>query len=143
MSEDLKWVGTFKTSGYRYRMETPGSSVITKNKIPLNIVNIISIHDVTEYGTILKLELFFDGLLFETTLGHIKVIRNCCGKIITKYLEFVRSIDDNGVSQFFTLKRDKNGYVQEYEYNYIEAGYSKSNPEQKPTISIGNFKRIS
>ncbi len=74
-------------------------------------------------------------------MGHIKVIRNCCGKIITKYLEFVDS-SDNGIDQWYVLKRDKNGYVQEYSVNYIEAGFSATNPEQKPTISIKKAKRV-
>ena len=57
----------------------------------------VNIHEVTEFGTILT----------ETTLGHIKVIRNCCGKIITKCLEFVDDTD-SGVDQWYVLKKDKN-----------------------------------
>jgi len=81
-------------------------------------------------------------VLTETTLGHIKVIRNCCGKIITKCLEFVDDTD-SGVDQWYVLKRDKNGFVQEYSINYIEAGFSATNPKQIPTISIKKAKRVS
>jgi len=102
---------------------------------------IISIHEVTEYGTILKQERFLDGVLAETTIGHIKVIRNCCGKVITKLLEFVDD-DDSGLDQWYVLKRDKNGYVQEYSINYVESGYSATNPSQIPTISIKKAKRV-
>ena len=80
-------------------------------------------------------------MLIETTLGHIKVIRNCCGKIITKCLEFLET-SDNGVMQWYILKKDKNSYVQEYSVNYIEAGFDTSNPEQKPTIGLTKAKRV-
>jgi hypothetical protein len=139
MIDDSKWVGTFESTGLKFTIETPGSSVITKKPIVEKYV--VSIHEVTEFGTILKQERYLDGILTETTLGHIKVIRNCCGKIITKCLEFVDDTD-NGVDQWYVLKRDKNGYVQEYSINYIEAGFSATNPKQIPTISIKKAKRV-
>ena len=139
MIDDSKWVGTFESTGLKFTIETPGSSVITKKPIVERFV--VSIHEVTEYGTILKQERYLDGVLTETTLGHIKVIRNCCGKIITKCLEFVDDTD-NGVDQWYTIKRDKNGFVQEYSINYIEAGFDTSNPEQKPTIGLTKAKRV-
>ena len=139
MIDDSKWVGTFESTGLKFTIETPGSSVITKT--PIVDKFIVSIHEVTEFGTILKQERYLDGILTETTLGHIKVIRNCCGKIITKCLEFVDDTD-NGVDQWYVLKRDKNGYVQEYSINYIEAGFSATNPKQIPTISIKKAKRV-
>lgn len=139
MIDDSKWVGTFESTGLKFTIETPGSSVITKT--PIVDKFIVSIHEVTEFGTILKQERYLDGVLEETTLGHIKVIRNCCGKIITKCLEFVDDTD-NGVDQWYVLKRDKNGYVQEYSINYIEAGFSATNPKQIPTISIKKAKRV-
>ena len=139
MIDDSNWVGTFESTGLKFTIETPGSSVITKT--PIVDKFIVSIHEVTEFGTILKQERYLDGILTETTLGHIKVIRNCCGKIITKCLEFVDDTD-NGVDQWYVLKRDKNGYVQEYSINYIEAGFSATNPKQIPTISIKNAKRV-
>ena len=123
----------------KFTIETPGSSVITKTPILDRFV--LSIHEVTEFGTILKQERYLDGVLTETTLGHIKVIRNCCGKVITKCLEFIDDTD-NGVDQWYVLKRDKNGYVQEYSINYIEAGFSATNPKQIPTISIKKAKRV-
>ena len=139
MIDDSKWVGTFESTGLKFTIETPGSSVITKT--PIVDKFIVSIHEVTEFGTILKQERYLDGILTETTLGHIKVIRNCCGKIITKCLEFVDDTD-NGVDQWYVLKRDKNGFVQEYSINYIEAGFSATNPKQIPTISIKKAKRV-
>jgi hypothetical protein len=139
MIDDSKWIGTFESTGLKFTIETPGSSVITKKPIVERFV--VSIHEVTEYGTILKQERFLDGVLTETTLGHIKVIRNCCGKIITKLLEFVDDID-SGVDQWYVLKRDKNGFVKEYSINYIEAGFSSTNPKQIPTISIKKAKRV-
>jgi hypothetical protein len=139
MIDDSKWVGTFESNGLKFTIETPGSSIITKK--PIFDKFIVSIHEVTEFGTILKQERYLDGILTETTLGHIKVIRNCCGKIITKCLEFVDDTD-NGVDQWYVLKRDKNGYVQEYSINYIEAGFSATNPKQIPTISIKKAKRV-
>jgi hypothetical protein len=139
MIDDSKWVGTFESKGLKFTIETPGSSVITKTPIVEKFV--VSIHEVTEFGTILKQERFLDGVLTETTLGHIKVIRNCCGKIITKCLEFVDDTD-SGVDQWYVFKRDKNGYVQEYSINYIEAGFSATNPKQIPTISIKKAKRV-
>jgi hypothetical protein len=139
MIDDSKWVGTFESTGFKFTIETPGSSVITKKPIVERFV--VSIHEVTEFGTILKQERFLDGVLTETTLGHIKVIRNCCGKIITKCLEFVDDTD-SGVDQWYTIKRDKNGFVQEYSINYIEAGFSAINPKQLPTISIKKAKRV-
>jgi hypothetical protein len=139
MIDDSKWVGTFESTGLKFTIETPGSSVITKKPIVERFV--VSIHEVTEFGTILKQERFLDGVLTETTLGHIKVIRNCCGKIITKLLEFVDDTD-SGVDQWYVLKRDKNGFVKEYSINYIEAGFSEINPKQIPTISIKKAKRI-
>ena len=102
---------------------------------------VVSIHEVTEYGTILKQEQYLYGVLTETTLGHIKVIRNCCGKIITKCLEFVDD-KDSGFDQWYVLKRDKNEFVQEYSINYIESGNSAINPSQIPTISIKKAKRL-
>jgi hypothetical protein len=39
---------------------------------------VISIHEVTEFGSILKKEQFLDGVLKEKILGHIKIIRDCC-----------------------------------------------------------------
>jgi hypothetical protein len=139
MIDDSKWVGTFESTGLKFTIETPSSSVITKTQIVDKFI--VSIHEVTEFGTILKQERYLDGVLEETTLGHIKVIRNCCGKIITKALEFVDDTD-NGVDQWYVLKRDKNGYVQEYSINYIEAGFSATNPKQIPTISIKKAKRV-
>jgi hypothetical protein len=139
MIDDSKWVGTFESKGVKFTIETPGSSVITKKTIVERFV--VSIHEVTEFGTILKQERYLDGVLTETTLGHIKVIRNCCGKIITKCLEFVDDTD-SGVDQWYVLKRDKNGLVQEYSINYIEAGFSATNPKQIPTISIKKAKRV-
>ena len=139
MTGDSKWVGTFESNGLKFTIETPGSSVIKKTPIVERFV--VSIHEVTEFGTILKQERYLDGVLTETTLGHIKVIRNCCGKIITKCLEFVDDTD-NGVDQWYVLKRDKNGFVQEYSINYIEAGFSATNPKQIPTISIKKAKRV-
>jgi hypothetical protein len=130
---------TFESTGLKFTIETPGSSVITKKPIVERYV--VSIHEVTEYGTILKQERYIDGLLTEITIGHIKVIRNCCGKIIAKFLEFV---DDtyNGVYQWYIVKRDKNGFVKEYSINYIEAGFSATNPKQTPTITISTAKRV-
>jgi hypothetical protein len=139
MIDDSKWVGTFESNGLKFTIETPGSSVITKT--PIVEMFVVSIHEVTEFGTILKQERYLDGVLTETTLGHIKVIRNCCGKIITKCLEFVDDTD-SGVDQWYVLKRDKNGFVQEYSINYIEAGFSATNPKQIPTISIKKAKRV-
>jgi hypothetical protein len=139
MIDDSKWVGTFESTGLKFTIETPGSSVIKKTPVVERFV--VSIHEVTEFGTILKQERYLDGVLTETTLGHIKIIRNCCGKIITKCLEFVDDTD-NGVDQWYVLKRDKNGYVQEYSINYIEAGFSATNPKQIPTISIKKAKRV-
>jgi len=139
MIDDSKWVGTFESTGLKFTIETPGSSVITKKPIVERFV--VSIHEVTEFGTILKQERYLDGVLTETTLGHIKIIRNCCGKIITKCLEFVDDTD-SGVDQWYVLKRDKNGFVQEYSINYIEAGFSSTNPKQIPTISIKKAKRV-
>lgn len=139
MTEDSKWVGTFEATGFRYRIETPGSSVITKT--PLATKYVISVFDKTVYGTILKQERYEDGKLVETTLGHIKVIRDCCGKIITKCLEFVDDAD-NGVDQWYVVKRDKDGFVKEYSISYIEAGFSATNPEQKPTINLRGAKRV-
>jgi hypothetical protein len=140
MIDDSKWVGTFESTGLKFTIETPGSSVITK-KLIVDERRVVSIHEVTEYGTILKQERYLDGVLTETTLGHIKVIRNCCGKVITKLLEFVDGTD-NGSDQWYTLKRDKNGFVQEYSINYIESGISATNPKQIPTISIKKAKRV-
>jgi len=77
----------------------------------------------------------------QTTLGHIKVIRDCCGKIITKCLEFVED-DDNGVDQWYVVKRDKDGFVKEYSISKIEAGFSATNPSQKPTIVLRGVKRV-
>ena len=139
MLDDSKWVGTFESTGFNFRLETQGSSVITKRPTIQRFV--ISIHEVTEYGTILKQERFLDGVLAETTIGHIKVIRDCCGKVITKLLEFVDD-DDSGIDQWYVLKRDKNGFVQEYSINYIESGYSATNPSQIPTISVKKAKRV-
>jgi len=139
MIDDSKWVGTFESTGLKFTIETPGSSVIKKTPVVERFV--VSIHEVTEFGTILKQERYLYGVLTETTLGHIKVIRNCCGKVITKCLEFIDDTD-NGVDQWYVLKRDKNGYVQEYSINYIEAGFSATNPKQIPTISIKKAKRI-
>jgi hypothetical protein len=139
MSDPSKWVGTFESTGLKFTIETPSSSVITKKPIIERFV--VSIHEVTEYGTILKQERYLDGVLTETTLGHIKVIRNCCGKIITKCLEFVDD-SDSGFDQWYVLKRDKNGFVQEYSINYIESGFSVTNPSQIPTISIKKAKRL-
>jgi hypothetical protein len=139
MIDYSKWVGTFESTGLKFTIETPGSSVIKKTLIVERFV--VTIHEVTEFGTILKQERYLDGVLTETTLGHIKVIRNCCGKIITKCLEFVDDTD-SGVDKWYVLKRDKNGYVQEYSINYIEAGFSATNPKQIPTISIKKAKRV-
>jgi len=139
MTEDSKWVGTFEGTGFRYRNETPGSTEITKTPFDLKLV--ISVFDKTVFGTILKLEWYIDGKLVSTDLGHIKVIRNCCGKIITKCLEFVDD-DDNAVFQYYVVKRDKDGFVQEYSISYIEAGFSATNPEQKPTILLLEAKRV-
>jgi len=102
---------------------------------------VISVFDKTVFGTILKLEWYIDGKLVSTDLGHIKVIRDCCGKIITKCLEFVDD-DDNAVFQWYVVKRDKDGFVQEYSISYIEAGFSATNPEQKPTILLLEAKRV-
>ena len=120
MIDDSKWVGTFESTGFNFRLETQGSSVITKRPTIQRFV--ISIYEVTEYGTILKQERFLNGVLAETTIGHIKVIRDCCGKVITKLLEFVDD-DDSGIDQWYVLKRDKNGFVQEYSINYIDIFY--------------------
>jgi len=139
MSDPSKWVGTFVSNGFNFRLETQGSSVITKRRTVQRFI--ISIHEVTEYGTILKQERFLDGVLAETTIGHIKVIRDCCGKVITKLLEFVDD-DDSGLDQWYVLKRDKNGFVQEYSINYVESGYSATNPSQIPTISVKKAKRV-
>jgi hypothetical protein len=139
MLDDSKWVGTFESTGFNFRLETQGSSVITKRPTIQRFV--ISIYEVTEYGTILKQERFLNGVLAETTIGHIKVIRDCCGKVITKLLEFVDD-DDSGIDQWYVLKRDKNGFVQEYSINYIESGYSATNPSQIPTISVKKAKRV-
>ena len=139
MTEDSKWVGTFEAPGFRYRIETPGSTVITKTPGTSKLV--ISVFDKTVYGTILKGERYADGKLVQTTLGHIKVIRDCCGKIITKCLEFVDD-SDNGVSQWYVLKRDKDGFVKEYSFSRIEAGFDATNPEQKPTITLTGAKRV-
>ena len=138
MSEDSKWVGTFEATGFSYRIETPGSTVITKTPRVRKFV--ISVFDKTVYGTILKQERYIDGKI-DTILGHIKVIRDCCGKIITKCLEFVDD-DDNGVEQWYVVKRDKDGFVQEYSTSYTEAGFSATNPEQKPTIILRGLKRV-
>lgn len=139
MTDSLKWVGTFESNGFKYTIESPGSSII--KKVPIVEKFVVSIYDVTEYGTIIKQERYLDGELTETTLGHIKEIRNCCGKIITKCLEFVDDTD-NGVDQWYVVKKDKNGFVQEYSINYIEAGFSATNPKQIPTISVKIAKRI-
>ena len=139
MLDDSKWVGTFESTGFNFRLETQGSSVITKRRTVQRFI--ISIYEVTEYGTILKQERFLNGVLAETTIGHIKVIRDCCGKVITKLLEFVDD-DDSGIDQWYVLKRDKNGFVQEYSINYIESGYSATNPSQIPTISVKKAKRV-
>jgi len=139
MTEDSKWVGTFEETRFRYRIETPGSTVITKK--PSDRKSVISFFDKTVYGTILKQERYEDGKLDKTILGHIKVIRDCCGKIITKCLEFVED-DDNGVYQWYVVKRDKDGFVKEYSFSYIEAGFSATNPEQKPTIGLRVAKRV-
>ena len=139
MTEDSKWVGTFESTGFGYLIETPGSTVITK--IPLARKYVISVFDKTVYGTILKRERYEDGKLVSTILGHIKVIRDCCGKIITKCLEFVDNLD-NGVTQCYVVKKDKDGFVKEYSISYIEAGFSATNPEQKPTIALFEAKRV-
>jgi len=102
---------------------------------------VISVFDKTVYGTILKQERYEDGKLDKTILGHIKVIRDCCGKIITKCLEFVED-DDNGVYQWYVVKRDKDGFVKEYSFSYIEAGFSATNPGQKPRITLRGAKRV-
>jgi len=139
MTDSLKWVGTFESSGLKYTIETPGSPII--KKVPIVEKFVVSIYDVTEYGTIIKQERYLNGELTETTLGHIKEIRNCCGKIITKCLEFVDD-SDNGVDQWYVVKKDKNGFVQEYSINYIESGFSATNPKQIPTISVKIAKRV-
>jgi len=72
MIDDSKWVGTFESKGVKFTIETPGSSVITKKTIVERFV--VSIHEVTEFGTILKQERYLNGVLTETTLGHIKVL---------------------------------------------------------------------
>jgi len=139
MTEDSKWVGTFEETRFRYRIETPGSTVITKKPFARKFV--ISVFDKTVYGTILKRERYEDGKLVDTILGHIKVIRDCCGKIITKCLEFVDD-SDNGVNQWYVVKRDKDGFVKEYSFSRIEAGFSATNPDQKPTIALLEAKRV-
>jgi len=139
MTEDSKWVGTFECTGFEYGIETPGSTVITK--APVVFKAVISVFDKTVYGTILKREGYADGKLVQTKLGQIKVIRDCCGKIITKCLEFVDDTD-NGIEQLYVVKRDKDGFVKEYSFSYIEAGFSATNPEQKPTIALVEAKRV-
>ena len=61
--------------------------------------------------------------------------------LLTQYLEFVDETD-NGVLTMNIKKRDKKGYVTEYSFNSIEAGFNDVNPEQQSRVNISIAERI-
>ena len=134
-----KYTGTFQGNGFVYEIPKIDSFDVVKR--PLNSQFVVSVYDETPYGTILERKRYdSSGKLVSTQLGHLKVIRNCCGKIISKCIEFVDD-DDNGVSQLYVVKRDKKGNVLEYSVSKVEAGNSPVNPEQLPAISVSSAVR--
>jgi len=102
---------------------------------------VITIYDETPYGTIIQRSYYNISGKLVTQLGHLKVIRDCCGKIISKCIEFVDD-SDNGVSQWYVVKRDKKGNVLEYSVSRVEAGYAVSEPRQFPQIGVFTALRI-
>jgi len=67
---------------------------------------VINIYDETPYGTIIQRLYYNTSGKLVTQLGHIKVIRDCCGKIISKCLEFVDD-SDNEVHNGMLLREIK------------------------------------
>jgi len=140
MTNPTKFIGTFMVTGYQYRMYNPDSYEITK--IPFKRKIVISIYDQTKNGTILKKDSYDEkGNLRSIQLGHIQTLTNKCGKKLTQYLEFVDN-NDNGVITMNIKKRDKKGYVTEYSFNSLEAGFAVNNPNQQPLINLSIAERI-
>lgn len=135
-----KYTGTFQGNGFVYEIPKIDSFDVVKR--PLNSQFVVSVYDETPYGTILERKAYnSSGKLTSIQLGLLKVIRNCCGKIISKCLEFVDD-DDNGVVQWYVVKRDKKGNVLEYSSYRVEAGYSAVNPKQFPTVNVASVVRV-
>jgi len=135
MGDISKWIGTFKQNGFMYYVESPQTNIITK--LPKEKKHIISVYEANEYGIILKREIVGDTEgKFE--LGHMRMMRDCCGKIVSQCMEFVDE-KTNGISQYYVKKKDKLGKVLEYGYEYIEAGFGENS---RPCIIKANVVRI-
>ena len=140
MTNPKKFIGTFMITGHRYALLNPDSNKINKQSFKRK--SIISIYDQTTAGTILKRVSYDEkGNLRATQVGHIKTLTNKNGEILTQYLEFVDETD-NGVLTMNIKKRDKKGYVTEYYFNSIEAGFNDVNPEQQSRVNISIAERI-
>ena len=140
MSSYSNYAGSFFAKTYRYSVPVKGSTDIIKTHIEQR--NIIELYDENEYGPVFTRKVLNDkGEVEKFHFGTLRTITDCCGKVDTKYLEFV-NLEDNGNLRLFINKKSKIGLITEYLYEYSESGYQTGNPEQAPTIRMGVLKRV-